>query len=189
MKPEIPTEPLPEPQGSPPSTDPGPVVAAEPIQTFAEDSPQVTALKADADRRIDEAPAELYSDADKQRVRDAIRKAKRLTRVATLQFSSGAAALGSNERNRLKKALLSPEAEALLSDPEAVFFILGFADATGASDINRKISQKRAAGVADVLKSFKVTNSSYAVGIGATTLLSAEKQSKNRAAEVWLVLP
>ena len=41
----------------------------------------------------------------------------------------------------------------------------------------------------DVLKSFKVTNSSYAVGIGATTLLSAEKQSKNRAAEVWLVLP
>ncbi len=173
----------------PAATDSDPVVDAEPIQTLAEDSAEVASLKADADRRIDEAPAELYLDADKQRVRDAIRRAKRLTKVATLRFGSGAAALGSNERNRLRRALLTPEAEALMSDSQAVVFILGFADPTGTPETNRVLSQRRAAGVADVLKGFRVANTSYAVGIGATTLLSAERQSKNRAVEVWIVQP
>jgi len=184
--PEDPTDPLPEPAGA---LDPDPVVDAEPMETLPPDSPAVAALKEDADRRIDEAPQEVYSDADKQRVRDAIRQAKRLTRVATLRFGTGASVLGANERARLKKALLTPEAETLLSDAQAVIFILGFADATGTPEINRTISQKRAAGVADVLKGFSVPNSSYAVGIGATTILSAETQAKNRAVEVWIVQP
>lgn len=187
--PDNPTDPLPEPTEFPAPADPNPVMATEQIQSYAEDAPQVTALKADADRRIDEAPAEVYSDSDKQRVRDAIRQAKRLTKVATLRFGTGTTGLGSNERTRLKKALLTSEAEALLSDPQAVLFILGFADATGTSEVNRSISQKRAAGVGEVLKGFKVPNNSYAVGIGATTLLSSERQSKNRAVEVWIVQP
>ncbi len=184
VKPEE-TQPLPEPD----ATNPDPVVPAEPVKTFAEDAPEVTALKSEADRRIDEAPADLYSDADKQRVREAIRKAKRLTRVATLQFGLGSANLGGNEKSRLKKALLTPEAEALLSDPEAVFFLLGFADNTGDTDVNRKISQNRATGVASVLKGFKVPNTSYSVGIGSSSLVSAKEQAKNRAVEVWIVLP
>ncbi|MFN0128955.1 MAG: hypothetical protein ACKV19_19965 [Verrucomicrobiales bacterium] len=189
LTPDNPATPLPEPGVEALASDPDPVVPAEPIQTLAEDSPEVAALKADADRRIDEAPAELYSNADKQRVRDAIRQAKRLTKVATLRFGSGAAGLGSNEKARLKKALLTPEAEALLSDSQAVLFILGFADATGSPETNRTISQRRAVGVGDVLKGYKVANTSYAVGIGATSLLSTERRSRNRAVEVWIVQP
>lgn len=186
---DSPASTLPEPEVVPEPADPDPIVAEQPVQTFAEDSAEVVALKADADRRIDEAPGEVYSDEDKQRVREAIRRAKRLTRVATLQFGTGSTALGGNEKGRLKKALLTPEAETLLSDPQAVFFILGFADSTGTSDLNRTVSQKRASGVADVLKGYKIPNTSYSVGIGSTTLLSTEKQSRNRAAEVWIVLP
>lgn len=166
-----------------------PVVVAEPIKTFAEDAPEVSSLKEDADRRIDEAPPEIYSDADKEKVRDAIRQAKRLTRVATLQFGKGVATLGANERQRLKDVLLSPEAENLLSDPQAVFFLIGFADSSGPSAVNRSISQKRAAGIGSVLKSLRVTNRTYAVGIGSSSLISGAKQDKNRAVEVWVVLP
>lgn len=189
VSPDSPASTLPEPEVVPEPADPNPLVADQPVLTFAEDSTEVVALKADADKRIDEAPAEVYSDEDKQKVREAIRRSKRLTRVATLQFGTGSTALGSHEKARLKKALLTPEAEALLSDPQAVFFILGFADSTGTSDLNRKVSQRRASGVADVLKGYKVPNTAYSVGIGSTTLLSTEKQSRNRAAEVWIVLP
>lgn len=189
VSPDSPASTLPEPEVVPEPADPNPLVAEQPVQTFAENSAEVVALKTDADKRIDEAPAEVYSDEDKQKVREAIRRSKRLTRVATLQFGTGSTALGSHEKARLKKALLTSEAEALLSDPQAVFFILGFADSTGTSDLNRTVSQRRASGVADVLKGYKIPNTAYSVGIGATTLLSAEKQSRNRAAEVWIVLP
>lgn len=175
---------------TPPSPDsPDPLVAPEPVKSFAADAPEVTSLKEDADRRIDEAPSDIYSDADKDKVREAIRQSKRLTRVATLQFGKGAATLGSNERKRLKNALLTPEAEALLSDPQAVFFLIGFADSSGASQANRSLSQKRAAGIGSVLKGFKVTNRAYAVGIGSSNLVGGAKDDKNRAVEVWVVLP
>lgn len=178
------------PPATPPATEAfDPVVAPEPVKTYAENAPEVTSLKEDADRRIDEAPADIYSDADKEKVREAIRQAKRLTRVATLQFGKGAAALGDNERKRLKTALLTPEAEALLSDPQAVFFLIGFADSSGASQTNRSLSQKRAAGIGSVLKSFRVTNRAYAVGIGSSNLVGGAAQEKNRAVEVWVVLP
>lgn len=172
---------------SPENTDP--VVPVETVTSFAEDSPEARSLKEDADRRIDEAPSDVYSDDDKTKVREAIRQAKRLTRVATLQFGTGSAILGSNERTRLKKALLTPQAENLLSDPQAVFFLIGFADSSGSSAANRTISQKRAAGIGSVLKSFRVGNRAYAVGIGSSNLISGAKQEKNRAVEVWVVLP
>ncbi len=177
------------PPAAPAAADPDPMVKQEPIQSFPENAPEVASLKADADRRIDEAPTTDYSDGDKTKVREAIRVAKRLTRVATLQFGAASARLGNNERNRFKAALQTQEMENLLLDPQAVFFTIGYADASGTSEINRQISQKRAAGVESVLKSFKVTHKCYSVGIGTTTLISAEKQSKNRAVEVWVVLP
>lgn len=192
--PEPEPQPEPEPEPEPVETavadaDPDPVVVPEPVRTFAEDSPEVVALKADAEKRIDEAPSELYSDADKEKVREAVRQAKSLTRVVTLQFGKGVAALGNNEKARFKKALLSSEAESLMSDPQAVFFIIGYADSSGASAVNRKISLQRAMSVEQALKSFKVPNKSYAVGIGSTTLISSRNQDKNRAVEVWIVLP
>lgn len=180
--------PAPEPPPSIPD-NPDPVVPAEPVKTFAANAPEVMSLKADADQRIDEAPADIYSDDDKEKVREAIRQAKRLTRVATLQFGKGAAALGGNERKRLKTALLTPEAEALLSDPQAVFFLIGFADSSGASQTNRSLSQKRAAGVGSVLRSFRVSNRAYAVGLGSSKLVGGAQEDKNRAVEVWIVLP
>ena len=166
-----------------------PVVKQEPVQSFEETAPEVAALKADADRRIDEAPAEDYSDSDKQKVSEALKLAKRLTRIATLQFGAGSTKLGNRERTRFKNALLTPEAETILSDPQAVFFTIGYADATGTSQLNRQISKERATGVESLLKTFKVPNKCYSVGIGTTTLLSADLKSKNRAVEVWVVLP
>ncbi len=170
-------------------SNPDPVVAPEPVQTFAGDAPEVTALKADAGKRIDDAPPERYTDADKDRVRQAIQKAKRLTRVATLQFGNGASDLGAKEKTRLRNALLSKESEDLLSDANSVFFLIGFADAKGTPEINRKISLDRATGVSDVLKGFKVANASYPVGIGTSTLVDAKDKTKNRAVEVWIVQP
>ncbi|RYD32065.1 MAG: hypothetical protein EOP86_16520 [Verrucomicrobiaceae bacterium] len=191
-EPEPPVQPDPAPAPEPPPSvpdNPDPVVPAEPVKTFAANAPEVMSLKADADQRIDEAPADIYSDDDKEKVREAIRQAKRLTRVATLQFGKGAAALGGNERKRLKTALLTPEAEALLSDPQAVFFLIGFADSSGASQTNRSLSQKRAAGVGSVLRSFRVSNRAYAVGLGSSKLVGGAQEDKNRAVEVWIVLP
>jgi outer membrane protein OmpA-like peptidoglycan-associated protein len=161
----------------------------EPVVVFNNDSPEVKALKDDADRRIEEAPPDLYPDSQKARVRSSLRNAKRLARVATLHFAPGGAKLGAGEQGRLKKVLLSPEASDLMSDSDAAFVCIGFADQTGDPQKNKQLSKQRSMGVIDVLKKMGVTNITYPVAIGGTELVAPGNKDKNRAVEVWLVVP
>ena len=165
-----------------------PPQAEEPITVFQEDSPEVKALKEDADRRIGEAPSDLYPDREKSRVRMALRNSRKLARVATLHFASGSAKLGAGEQTRLKKALVSPEAADLMSDPGAALVCIGFADQTGDPQRNKEISKQRAMNVIGVLKKQGVKSTTYPVAIGGTELIAAGNKNKNRAVEVWLVL-
>ncbi|MGI8601543.1 MAG: hypothetical protein ACR2OZ_00930 [Verrucomicrobiales bacterium] len=166
-----------------------PVQQDEPVTVFQEDSPEVRALKEDADRRIAEAPADLYPDREKSRVRSALRNAKRLARVATLHFAPGATRLGRGEEARLKKALLTREASDLMEDAEAAIVCIGFADQSGDPQRNKEISKQRAMGAINLLKKLGVTNVTYPVAIGGTELVASGNRNKNRAVEVWIVLP
>jgi outer membrane protein OmpA-like peptidoglycan-associated protein len=160
----------------------------EPITVFEGESPEVKALKEDADRRIEEAPSDLYPEREKTRVRMALRNSRRLARVATLHFATGATRIGAGEQARLKKALQSPEASDLMADPDVAVVCIGFADQTGDPQRNKEISKQRAMTVIDTLKKQGVRSTTYPVAIGGTEVISAGNKDKNRAVEIWFVL-
>lgn len=171
--------------GTPPEPAPA---GPDPVEVFSEESPEVKALKADADRRIDEAPDDLYPPREKARVRSALRDAKRIAKIATVHFPVGGASLSPAAKTRLKNSLLAEDASELMSDPEAAIVSLGFADPTGDPQKNKALSKQRAMSVIDALKEMGVTNVTYPVAIGGTEIISDANKDKNRAVELWLVL-
>ena len=161
----------------------------EPIRTFVQDSEEMKALKDDADRRIDEAPDDLYPPRDKDRVRRALRLAQRVVRLGTFHFGPGGKALGAREQQRLRDALKKPEANSLVGDPEAACVVLGYADSTGDPEKNKEISKVRAMNTINLLKQIGLSQVTYPVAIGGTEVISPTNKDKNRAVEVWFVLP
>jgi outer membrane protein OmpA-like peptidoglycan-associated protein len=161
----------------------------EPVREVATGSAEGNALIKDASARVDEAPTELYSDKAKAKVREGLQTARRIFKVHTVYFEKGGARPGSGDAAELAKALGEGALAEVMDDPRAVFFVLGFADRTGDAGTNKKLSKDRAEAVINLLKSAGALNLTYPVAIGSTELVSAENQHKNRAAEVWLVLP
>jgi len=73
---------------------------------------------------------------------------------------------------------------------EGEFIILGFADTSGSSPDNQKLSKSRAESVQKYLKDQGRTNhKTYAFGLGVSNKLNAAESRKNRAAEIWLAIP
>ncbi|TLD69542.1 hypothetical protein FEM03_16410 [Phragmitibacter flavus] len=161
----------------------------EPVREVAAGSAEGNALIKDAAARIDEAPTELYSDKAKAKVREGLQAARRIFKVHTVYFEKGGAKPGAADSGELVKSLGEGSLAEVMDDPRAVFFVLGFADRTGDAATNKKLSKDRADAVINLLKSAGALNLTYPVAIGSTELVAPENQNKNRAAEVWLVLP
>jgi len=161
----------------------------EPLKEFAPESKEGSALVKDALARIDEAPPELYSDKAKSKVREGLKSARRIFKIDTIHFDKGGDIILQPYKDHLKKALDEPALTDASNDPRAVYFVLGFADKSGAADTNKKLSLARANTVIELLKGDGVINLTYPVAIGSTEIVAPENKEKNRAAEVWLVLP
>lgn len=164
--------------------------APEAPREVAAASPEGAALLADAAARIDEAPADLYPDKAKVKVREGLKNARRIFKVHTVFFEKGGAVTQPKDIEQLTKALEAQTLQDAMADPRSVFFVLGFADTTGAADANKKISVARADAVIALLRDkCGVLNFTYPVAVGPTEIVAPENKEKNRAAEVWLVLP
>lgn len=161
----------------------------EPMREVAPISPEGSALIKDATARVDEAPSDLYSDKAKAKVREGLMKARRIFKVHTVYFEKGGAKPGDQDVTELGKSLTAGALVEVMEDPRAVFFVLGFADRSGDAATNKKLSKDRADAVIDLLKTAGTLNLTYPVAIGSSELVAPENANKNRAAEVWLVLP
>jgi outer membrane protein OmpA-like peptidoglycan-associated protein len=182
-----------------PGPPPTPVVATpevsappapEPVREVTTASPEGAALLSDATARIDEAPAELYSEKAKIKVREGLKAARRIFKVHTVYFEKGGAVTQGKDVAELTKSLENPSLQDAMNDPRSVFFVLGFADKTGTPETNKKLSTSRADAVIALLRDkCGVLNLTYPVAVGSTEIVAPENKEKNRAAEVWLVLP
>ncbi|MFZ4764031.1 MAG: hypothetical protein ACOYMN_03680 [Roseimicrobium sp.] len=162
----------------------------EPVREVAAASAEGAALVADATARVEEAPSELYSDKAKAKVREGLSNARRIFKVHTVFFEKGGAVTQAKDVQHLKSALETQSLQDVMADPRAVFFVLGFADKTGAPDTNKKLSIARADAIIGLLRDdCGVLNFTYPVAVGSTELVAPANKEKNRAAEVWLVLP
>jgi outer membrane protein OmpA-like peptidoglycan-associated protein len=189
---QVPATPPPQPVPGPgtATTADSPPSTPEPVREVETASPEGAALLADATARIDEAPAELYSDKAKTKVREGLKSARRIFKVHTVYFEKGGAITQEKDVTQLTKALEAQNLQEAMADPRSVFFVLGFADKTGAADTNKKLSVARADAVIGLLRDkCGVLNFTYPVAVGSTELVAPANKEKNRAAEVWLVLP
>jgi outer membrane protein OmpA-like peptidoglycan-associated protein len=187
---QIPSAPPPQSVPGTPASADAPPSTPEPVREVETASPEGAALLADATARIDEAPPEMYSDKAKAKVREGLKSARRIFKVHTVYFEKGGAVTQEKDFTQLTKALEAQNMQDAMADPRSVFFVLGFADKTGAADTNKKLSVARADAVIALLRDkCGVLNFTYPVAVGSTELVAPANKEKNRAAEVWLVLP
>jgi len=170
--------------------DNAPRPASEPVHEISPTSPEGAALLKDADARIEEAPNDLYSEKAKAKVREGLKMARRIFKVYTVYFEKGGASPEAKDKTALSNALQEKSLVDSMGDPRTLFFVLGFADKSGDPQVNKKLSAGRADAVVNVLKNdCGLLNLIYPVSIGSSELVSPGNQNKNRAAEVWMVLP
>ncbi|MEO7318633.1 MAG: OmpA family protein, partial [Chthoniobacteraceae bacterium] len=145
-------------------------------------------VKTEVETRIDLMPN--ISQANRDRLRLSVERARQMGKVVTVPFTSGGSAVTSADVEILKATLESPEVKNMRDDPTLVFVILGYADSKGDDKKNIAISQGRADSVYAVMKNkCGVQNVMHAVAMGSSKLLDAQNYEKNRIVEVWAVLP
>jgi len=145
-------------------------------------------VKPEVLKRIDLMPN--ISTENKDKLYMSVERARRMGRIITIPFASGKTSLSAADVENLKNELKSPQLQALMQDATCVFVVLGYADKTGDEKTNLKISQERAQNVLATLRDkCGIANVMHAVGMGGSTLFTDGGAEKNRAAEIWAVLP
>ena len=146
------------------------------------------AVKAEVLTRIDLMPN--ISAANKDKLYNAVERARQMGKVLTIPFGSGKTDLSATDLEALKTELDKPDLANLRGDPTAVFVILGYADPKGDPKKNITISQTRADAVLKAMRDkCGVINVMHTVGMGGSKLLDAQNLEKNRIVEIWAVLP
>jgi outer membrane protein OmpA-like peptidoglycan-associated protein len=146
------------------------------------------AVKAEVLTRIDLMPN--ISSSNKDKLYNAVEKARKMGKILTIPFSSGKMDLAPTDVQQLKTELEKPDITALRGDPTAVFVILGYADPKGDAKKNIAISQSRADAVLKAMREkCDVINVMHTVAMGGSKLLDAQNLEKNRIVEIWAVLP
>lgn len=159
------------------------------FKVFAIDSPEGKALLEDAERRIEEAPEEVYSKEKKILVRKGLRSARSLARVTTIFYEAGKVDVNEAASQALTDGLKGAESKAILKNPKAVVFAIGFSDPSGSATSNQNLAKDRAEGVKKFLGEKRLINNDvHAIGIGSTEVVSEGNKDKNRATEVWIVI-
>ncbi len=163
-----------------------PVAEAAPnLDLRAEQNRQV---KTEVLKRIDLMPT--ISGENKDKLYVSVERARQMGRIVTIPFGKGSTALAAPDVEKLKEQIHSQQLQQLLQDPTCVFVILGFADPKGDEKTNLRISDERARNVLHALRDrCGVINLMHTVAMGGSTLLDAQGLEKNRAVEVWAVLP
>jgi outer membrane protein OmpA-like peptidoglycan-associated protein len=138
--------------------------------------------------RVDLMPN--VSQSNKDKLYASVDRARKMGKLVRITFPSGKTALLPEEAHALKTQIDSPGIVKLRDDPTAVFVLLGYADPKGDPQKNLVVSQARADAVLAAMRDkCGVVNVMHAVGMGASTLVDAQALDKNRAVEVWAVLP
>ncbi len=139
-------------------------------------------------RRIDLMPG--VSAANKDKLYASVDHARSMGRVLAIPFDKGETTVRPAEVERLRQQIASPAIRQMTDDPTVVFVVLGYADPKGSDKVNAEVSLNRARGVLDTLRDrCGLQNVMHAVGMGGSTMFSAQQADKNRVAEVWAVLP
>jgi outer membrane protein OmpA-like peptidoglycan-associated protein len=183
------------PQEAPPATFAGEPEVRRAIAVHAEATPNLDlandanrTVKSEVLKRIDLMPT--ISADNKDKLYMSVERARQMGRLLTIPFDSGRISMSSGDVEKLRVSLQEPQIAKLMSDPTAVFVILGFADTKGDEQKNIKISEQRADSVLRALKEkCGVINVMHSVGMGGSTLFDAAGTEKNRVAEIWVVLP
>ena len=176
---------------APPTAGPGETGDANDVVTprFNVDprNPENQQTRAAVLARIDQMPVPART---KEELRTALDRARGLGKIITINFGPSRAELTPADVAKLKQALAQPEVKKIIDDPSAVFVVLGYADATGNAQLNKEVSDRRAQNTISVLKgACGVQNTINSVGMGSSSLFDKNNTSRNRAVEVWAVLP
>jgi len=139
-------------------------------------------------RRIDAMP-NLTNDS-KDKLYAHVNRARGMGRLATIHFGAGQSRPAPDAVAELRKVFATTDVLPLAQDPTVAFVVLGYADSTGDPAKNLAISMERAESVVNALRNeLQLQNISHAVGMGGTDFLDPAQAGKNRAVEVWAVLP
>jgi len=174
---------------TPPVAQPvNPTVSAPDNVDVRMDSGENAAVQREVLRRIDAMPNLSMDSKDKLYAR--VNRTQGMGKVATINFGVGAITPDSAAVSELRNIIQQAQAKPFAEDPTVVFVVLGYADQSGDPAKNLKISLQRADSVVDVLRQdLGVQNITHAVGMGGSNFLDPNQAAKNRAAEVWAVLP
>jgi outer membrane protein OmpA-like peptidoglycan-associated protein len=145
------------------------------------------AVKDEVLTRVDLMPV---SQMNKDKLYNAVEKARSMGKILTIPFGSGKTDLSPADLDALKAELEKPQVNKLRDDPTAVFVILGYADPKGDPKKNLTFSTQRADAVMKTMRDkLGVINLMHTVGMGGSKLLDAQNLEKNRIVEIWAVLP
>ncbi|MEA3186190.1 MAG: hypothetical protein QOD99_20 [Chthoniobacter sp.] len=145
-------------------------------------------VKAEVLKRIDLMPN--ISADNKDKLYMSVERARKMGRVLIIPFAKGKTALSPADVDAIKAELGSPQLRELMQDPTCVFVILGFADTKGDEKTNLRVTQERAQNALSALRDkCGVINVMHAVAMGGSSLFDAQGVEKNRAVEIWAVLP
>ena len=170
-------------------TSPAPTAPPEVIDTNLR-NPENALIKQEVLKRVDQMPNLTPENRDKLYAR--VERTAGMGRVATILFDTGDSRLRPTDIERLRTDLSSDAARRLVDDPTVVLVVLGYADPTGAADLNKAISQGRAnAAMAALRDRLKLANVMHSVAMGSSTLFGEgrDQLQKNRVVEVWAVMP
>ncbi len=146
------------------------------------------AVKDEVLTRIDLMPN--VSAANKDKLYQAVERARSMGKVLTIPFASGKTELAATDVEALRTELEKPDLAQLRGDPTAVFVILGYADPKGDSKKNIAYSQARAEAVLKAMRDkLGVINVMHTIGMGGSKLLDGQNLEKNRIVEIWAVKP
>ena len=176
------------PNETPSDTTPTPVDTTPPKPATTDNTPVTADVREEVLMRIDLMPNIPAEKKDK--LINAVRRARDMRRVVVIPFSSGQASPSAAGQANLKTLMASAEVMKFRDDLTAVFVVLGFADSQGDEKKSFVISGNRAKSVKDfMIGGCGVKNVTHDVAMGASKLLDDQKLAKNRVCEIWAVLP
>ena len=201
-----PVEPvMPNPVVSPPvAPSPPPVPVAKvddpapvpPKPAGVSQSPiQLASFKKDVLARIEDADSETFTEEMKEGARNSVKDLRNLLPISTIYFAKDTTvdSKGGPSLEDLKKELVAENIQKILTDiPKSAFIILGFADASGSMELNRKLTKSRAEFIKNYVQEVhkKLEKDRIVpLGVGVTNVMGTQDVKKNRAVEVWLAIP
>lgn len=165
-----------------------PVVTEPPSEENKEEN---SAVRSQVLARIDLMPH--LSASNRTKLNRAVDRAKTMRKLMVVSFDTGQTVLSAPAVRQLVEFINErrlAEWERLMKDPTTVFVVLGYADVTGDTKLNLRISTARAENMVKALhEQARIKSVMHAVGMGESEMFGREQLAKNRIVEVWAVIP